>query len=97
MKEELDKLKLSVERLRLDLMSSNLAIHAISSVLTSEQRPQVLKAFSELAVMQEQTAEKAQMPEVVAAMQQAHQRHYSALQGVMAMRSAKVGGTPPAP
>lgn len=95
MKEEFDKLKLSVERLRLDLMSSNLAIHAIASVLTSEQQPQVLKAFSELAVMQEQTAEKAQMPEVVASMQQAHQRLYSGLQGVMTMRAAKLDGTPP--
>ena len=95
MKNDIEAIKTAVTRLRADLMATNLTIDALSSVLTPEQQRQVLKALSELSVMQEQTAEKAQMPEVIALLQQSIQRMYSSLEGTAKMRQAKLDGLEP--
>jgi len=95
MKTEIDDIKSACEKLRLDLMASNLANLALLSVLTSEQQDQVLKAFAQLAVMQEQTAEKMQKPELITSMQAGHQRLYTALQGARTVRAAKLQGKAP--
>ena len=95
MKTEIEDIKRDCEKLRLDLMASNLAHQALLSVLTPEQRDLALKAFAQLAVMQEQTAEKMQKPELVASMQAGHQRLYTALQGARTVRAAKLQGTAP--
>jgi hypothetical protein len=93
MKTEIEDIKRDCEKLRQDLMASNLANLALLSVLTFEQQDQVLKTFAQLAVMQEQTAEKMQKPELISSMQAGHQRLYTALQGAKTMRAAKLQGT----
>lgn len=86
---ELEAMRQSGQRLRADLMAANLTIGAIASVLTTEQQAQLMKAMAELSVMTEQTAEKAQMPEHIAALQSALERQYQAVQGSIRMRQAK--------
>lgn len=92
MKQDIATLKTAVTKLRADLMATNLTLAAMSSVLTAEQQRQTLKALAELSVMQEQTAEQAQMPEAIQLLQQSIQRMYDSLDGTAKMREAKLGG-----
>jgi hypothetical protein len=88
MKQDFDSIKESFEKLRLDLLATNLALQAISATLPAEQQRQMLAAFAALAVQQEQTAERMQLPDLVTRMQAAHQRQYSALEGAQKMKEA---------
>ena len=81
-------IKATYERLRYDLMASNMAHLALLAALSPEQQSQVLAAYVKLTLQQEQTAEKAQMTEQLAQMQAAHQRLYSGLQGVVKIQQA---------
>lgn len=92
MKEDIAALKASDQRLRADLMATNLALAAIASVLTTEQQRQMLKALAELGVMQEQSFERLGQESLLSMQQAANQRMYSALEGTMKMRQAKAGG-----
>lgn len=92
MQEDTAALKASDQRLRADLMATNLALAAIASVLTNEQQHQVLKALAELRVMQEQSFAQAGQESLLPLQQAANQRMYSNLQGTMKMRQAKTGG-----
>lgn len=92
MKQDIEALKASDQRLRADLMATNLALAAIASVLTTEQQRQTLKALAELGVMQEQTFERLGQGSLLQQQQAANQRLYSNLEGTMKMRQAKTEG-----
>jgi hypothetical protein len=97
MQQDIAQIKTAITRLRADLMASNLAIAALTSVLTAEQRHQALQAMIELSVMQEQTAETAQKPDLIELLQPAVQRMYSNLQAAHKMRLHKDGQAPTEP
>jgi len=67
-------------------MATNLVMSAIVGSLPPEQHLGVLRAIAQLSVMQEQTAEQAQMPEAVALLQASIQRIYTHLEGLQKMR-----------
>ena len=83
---ELQDIKKSFEKLRQDLMASNMALCALISVMPQGQQKQALAAFASLAVQQEQTFDKLQLPGLIAPMQAAHQRLYTALDGSIKMK-----------
>jgi len=88
MKPDFASIKRDYEKLRYDLLASNMAHLALLSTLPAAQQDQALQAYVKLTVQQEETVEKAQMPELLAHMQAAHQRLYSGLRGVVKMQRA---------
>lgn len=91
MKQDIEKLKTAVTKLRADLMASNLALQAILTAMPLDDQKQALKALAQLSVMQEQFAEKTQTPaaqEQMKTVVQATDRLYQALQGAHKMRAA---------
>lgn len=101
MNKDLEELRGSVQRLRADLMATNMALQCVLTCMTPDQQRQALTALAELSVLQEQFVAARPTPaerEAARPILQAVERQYQALQGAHKMRMAKVDGTTrPAP
>lgn len=92
MNKDLEALRTSGQKLRADLMATNMALQCVLTVLSPEQQQQALAALAQLSVMQEQFAEKEPTPGARATMQlvrEAVDRQYQGLQGASRMRASK--------
>ena len=90
---ELKAIIAAMEKLRADLIATNMAMQCVMTSMPPEAQQQTLKALAQLSVMQEQSAASQQNPETQAAMQlvqQAVQRQYQGLQGAHKLRMSKL-------
>ena len=84
---DISELKTYASKIRADLMASNLVMSAIVGTMPPEQHQAVLRAIAQLSVMQEQTAEKAQMPpEALQPVLESINRLHDHLQGLYKLR-----------
>lgn len=93
----LESLQASGERLRADLMATNMALQCVLTSMPPEAQRQALKALAQLSVMQEQFAAQQATPAAQASMQpvrEAVERIYQGLQGAHKMRMSKLGEQP---
>jgi len=93
MGQELERLKSTVEKLRADLMATNMALQCVMTAMPPEAQQQALKGLAQLSVAQEQFAEQSADPDRQAAMQQVAQaveRQYQGLQGAYKSRMSKL-------
>ena len=90
---EIDLIKTTIEKLRADLMATNMALQCVMTAMPPDAQQQALKALAQLSVMQEQSVAKTQAPEAQAAMRlvtQAVDRVYQGLQGAHKLRMNKL-------
>jgi hypothetical protein len=100
MNKEIENIKRTVEKLRADLMATNIALQCVMTSMPPDAQRQSLKAIAQLDVMQEQFVEQTQTPEVQELMQlvrQSVERLYQSLQGAHKMRMRKLGEPPETP
>ncbi|MDP3650923.1 MAG: hypothetical protein Q8R67_04485 [Rhodoferax sp.] len=87
MKNDIADLKAYAEKLRTDLIATNLVLTSIVGTLPPEQHLGVLRAIAQLSVMQEQSVGELQTPAAaMKQLQQSIQRHHDQLQGLYKMR-----------
>lgn len=82
---QIDNLTERGRRLRADLTATNLALTALMGALPQEQRQRWLASLAQLSAAQEQTAEQSGNTELIALLQPAVQRMYTALEGAHKM------------
>ena len=83
----------SGQKMRADLMATNMALQCVMTAMPPEQQRQALVALAELSVMQEQFAAKLPTPQERAAARpvlEAVERVYQGLQGAHKMRMPKL-------
>lgn len=86
MKQDIARLTEKLDRQRADLAATNLALIAIASVLTPEQRQDVLTTMARASAEKQATFERiptAAMQEGTVRFQEAEQRVFQLLQGAM--------------
>jgi hypothetical protein len=76
-----------VERLRADLIAANLVLSALIDSLPKEIHSALIEALPGLASMQDDVAERLQIPEAsLSLVRQGVERHYQHLQGLYKLR-----------
>ena len=94
MKEDMDLVKRTVEKLRADLMATNSVLMAIVTSMPAEQQRQALNAVAQMSAMKAQLVEKSQNPAeraMLQLVQASEERLYQAMQGAHKMRMQKLG------
>lgn len=95
MNQDLDALRSSAQKLRADLMATNMALQCVLTCLSADQQRQALIALAELSVLQEQFADARPTQaerDTAQLVRAAVERQYQGLQGAHKMRMAKLDG-----
>lgn len=89
MKEDIDTLKTAVERLRADLIATNLTLNCVFAAMPKSQQDLAMMKLAQLAVKQEDFAERSQNAAAIAPIQAALERSYQGLQAMQKLARAE--------